>query len=105
MFALKITYKGKDSVVGVINGLLTVCIYDESEKCCMYANAIETESEERNVWFDAEEVNEEIDIEVIQTESLSVPLKIEQGISFRKTPSKHERYRMLKEILKEKGLI
>ena len=51
MFALKITYKGKDTVVGVRDGLLTVLVHDESERCIVYANSVETESRERNIWL------------------------------------------------------
>lgn len=105
MFALKITHKGKDTVVGVRDGLLTVLVHDESERCIVYANSVETESRERNIWFNAEEMDGEIEVEVVETPHLSMPLKTEQGVSIRKAPSKIERYRMLEETLKEKGLI
>lgn len=105
MFALKITYKGKDTIVGVKDGLLTVWVHDESDRCIVYANSVETASKERNIWFNAEETDGEIEVEVVETENLSMPLKTEHGVSTRKAPSKIEKYRMLKEILKEKGLI
>ncbi len=47
----------------------------------------------------------EIEVEVVESVHLSNPLKTEQGVSIRKAPSKLERYRMLEETLKEKGLI
>ena len=105
MFALKITYKGKDTIVGVKDGLLTVWVHDESDRCIVYADSVETESKERNIWFSAEEMDGEIEVEVVETLHLSMPLKTEQGVSIRKAPSKIERYRMLEETLKEKGLI
>ena len=105
MFALKITYKGKDTVVGGRDGLLTVWVHDESDRCIVYADSVETKSKERNVWFNAEEMDGEIEVEVVESVHLSNPLKTEQGVSIRKALSKQERYRMLEETLKEKGLI
>ena len=68
MLALKITNKGKDTVVGVKDGLLTVLIHDESDRCIMHASSVEINRKEKHIWFDAEEMSEEIEIETLDAE-------------------------------------
>lgn len=105
MLALKITNKGKETVVGVKDGLLTVLIHDEFNRCIMHASSVEINRKEKNIWFDAEEMDEEMEIEVVDTEYLSIPMKIKSKVSSGKVQSEFERYCMLEEYLKEKGLI
>ena len=91
-YSLKVTYKGKTIIAGVESGLLTMCISSLKGKCMFSL-------------FTPEIMDDEVVVEVVDTDKFSSPVNKESHIEIRYRLSPLEEYKLLKKELEAKGLL
>lgn len=104
-YSLKVTYKGKTIIAGVESGLLTMCISSLKGKCMFSLWSIEAILKERRVWFTPEIMDDEVVVEVVDTDKFSSPVNKESHIEIRYRLSPLEEYKLLKKELEAKRLL
>lgn len=107
MSAIQIKYKTTAETIGVEHGLITIHITSNDNSATLYAGTTDTDNKRRNTWYKdvALSKDDEIYIEIVETDNLTEPEESVCDTSIRPQLSKLEQFRLLEAALKKEGLI
>jgi hypothetical protein len=107
MLAIQIKYKDSSEIIGVEHGLIMMNITSNENDAFLYAGTTDSDRKTRNVWYKYDQLSQddEICIEIVETDTITEPKESVYNASIRPQLSKVEQFRLLETALKEEGLI
>ena len=107
MSAIQIKYKDSSETIGVGHGLITMYVTSNDNGATLYAGTTDTDNKRRNTWYKDVTLSQddEIYIEIVETDILTEPGESVCDTSIRPQLSKLEQFKLLETALKKEGLI